>query len=284
MSSERIFDLTELSSKWPSLGQGNHSELVRFHHDLLKSIVGEVVSLKQEVFELKRVNEILSLELKQYKKSPAPTASTPVSFAAIIAGQSSESKKEQHELLNLIATENKDRHEREQNIIISGLPESSHTSESDLVKKSFEEVSLCSQSSNSSRLTALKIKNVRRLKTSKNPSNKPNLVVVSFSSTAERDLAIKSCNRHKAANFTNVFVREDRTPAQQAAFVKQREEIRYLNEELDSLKLLDRYRNVVHKSRNSIVCIDLEKSAAAKNYVIIQHKTVIESAKKSQSE
>ena len=78
------------------------------------------------------------------------------------------------------------------------------------------------------------------------------------------------------------MVRENRTPAQQAVFTKQRQEIRMLNNELEALKLLEQYRNVLHKSRNTIVCIDVVKSAPAKNYVqIVQHKAIVENAKKA---
>ena len=123
MSTDKIVDLVELTSKWMSLGQGNHSDLARWHHALLKSVVDEVVSLNLEIGELKKINENKSNELRQLKASPAATSNTPVSFAPIIAGQSTESKQQQHELINFIPYENKDRQDREQNIIISGLAE-----------------------------------------------------------------------------------------------------------------------------------------------------------------
>ena len=100
-------------------------------------------------------------------------------------------------------------------------------------------------------------------------------MLISFSSTTDREKAIKACTRHKAANFANLMVREDRTPAQQSAFIKQRQEMRILNDELEAHSLLAQYRNVLHKSRNTIVCKDVAKSAAAKNYVIVQHKVVL---------
>ncbi|RNA16083.1 hypothetical protein BpHYR1_007193 [Brachionus plicatilis] len=83
------------------------------------------------------------------------------------------------------------------------------------------------------------------------PQQSKVLVLVSFSNSSDRDKAIKACSRHRAADFANVMVCEDRTPAQQAAFIKQRQEIRKLNDELEAYKLLEQYRNVLHKSRNT---------------------------------
>ena len=276
MSSDKI-DIIEIASNWPSLGQGNHSEVVRWHHSL-KSVVDEIATLKQEIVDLKKVNEMQENELIQLNSSPSTATSTLVSFAAIIAGQYTESKQQQHQLINFIATENKDRQEREQDIIISGLSESPTSNDIDLVKQFFHEVNQSRLSPSSSRIQASTIKSVRRLKSSNLSSSNPSLVLVSFSNPSDRDNAIKACSRHRAADFANVMVREDRTPAQQAAFIKQ--EIRKLNDELETYKLLEQYRNVLHKSRNTVVCIDLAKSAAAKNYVIVQHKVIVENAKK----
>ena len=137
MSSDKI-DIIEIASNWLFLGQGNHSELARWHHSLLKTLVDEIATPKQEIVELKKVNEIQANELIQLKSSPSTATSTPVSFAAIIAGQSTESKQQQHQLINFIANENKDRQECEQNIIISGL--SPTNNDNDLVKQFFHEV------------------------------------------------------------------------------------------------------------------------------------------------
>ena len=101
-------------------------------------MVDEVVSLKLEIGELKKINETQSNELRQLKASPATTANTPVSFAVIIAGQSTESKQQQHELINFIASDNKDRQDREQNNIIFGLAESSPSNDNELVKEFFQ--------------------------------------------------------------------------------------------------------------------------------------------------
>ncbi|RNA00559.1 hypothetical protein BpHYR1_006978 [Brachionus plicatilis] len=56
MSSDKI-DIIEIASNWPSLGQGNHSEVVRWHHSLLKSVVDEIATLKQEIVDLKKVKK-----------------------------------------------------------------------------------------------------------------------------------------------------------------------------------------------------------------------------------
>ncbi|RNA20462.1 hypothetical protein BpHYR1_017661, partial [Brachionus plicatilis] len=120
--------------------------------------------IKQEIVDLKKVNEMQANELIQLKSSPSTATSTPVSFAAIIAGQSTESKQQQHQLINFIATENKDRQEREQNKIISGLSESPTSNDNDLVKQFFHEVNESRLSPSISRIQASTIKSVRRLK------------------------------------------------------------------------------------------------------------------------
>ncbi|RNA00330.1 hypothetical protein BpHYR1_019379, partial [Brachionus plicatilis] len=76
MSSDKI-DIIEIASNWPSLGQGYHSEVVRWHHSLLKSVVDEIATLKQEIVDLKKFNEMQANELIQLKSSPSTATSTP---------------------------------------------------------------------------------------------------------------------------------------------------------------------------------------------------------------
>ncbi|RNA27475.1 neuromedin-U receptor 2-like, partial [Brachionus plicatilis] len=207
-----------------------------------------------KIFGLNRVDSI-----SVWTSNHAVSDITPVCFWRIMSSD----KIDIIEIASNWPSLGQDRQEREQNIIISGFSESPTSNDNDLVKQFFHEVNESRLSPSSSRIQASTIKSVRRLKSSNLSSSNPSLILVSFFNPSDRDRAIKACSRHRAADFANVMVREDRTPAQQAAFIKQRQEIRKLNDELEEYKLLEQYRNVLHKSRNTIVCIDLAKSAAA---------------------
>ncbi|RNA28047.1 hypothetical protein BpHYR1_002132 [Brachionus plicatilis] len=118
------------------------------------------------------------------------------------------------------------------NIIISGLSESPTSNDNDIVKQFFHEVNESRLSPRSLCIQASIIKSVRRLNSSNLSSSNPSLVLVSFSYPSDSDKAIKACSRHRAADFAIVMVSEDRMPAQQAAFIKQRLDIRKLIDEL----------------------------------------------------
>ena len=59
------------------------------------------------------------------KANPPPVAAT---FASILAGQTAESKQQQHQLLNLVASDNKDRNERHRRLKVSNTSSTSNTS------------------------------------------------------------------------------------------------------------------------------------------------------------
>lgn len=273
MCSIKEINLNELSANWPPLGPGKHSDLIKRQNDILKLLVDEVLSLKHEIMTLKQSNDNYKKELAHIKNI-SHAEQQPITFASIVTGQSSELKQQRNDFLNLIASDTKDKNEREKNVVIHGLPQSTSINDTESVSQLFKAVDESNLTLRSSSLGAIKIKTLRRLKPS--TSTNPGLILVSFFNNADRDKVIKGCTHHKANNFAKVIIREDRTPSQQAAFTKQRQEIKLLNDELHENKLLEKYRYIIHKSRKTIVCIDLHRSEATKSYVIVSHNTIID--------
>jgi hypothetical protein len=154
---------------------------------------------------------------------------------------------------------NKGAKERETNVVVIGIAESSEVKDDDLIKQFFTEAGFSETA----------IKHVRRLKSSKNKVvSNTNVVHVSLINKEERENVLSKCSRHSLAKYAKVFAREDRTPSEQQEFNENRAEMKRRNDELDEAGLLDEpFRNVIHRRTGEVCCINVDKSNESKKYV-----------------
>ncbi len=119
----------------------------------------------------------------------------------------------------------------------------------------------------------MKIKRVRRFRSSKTPSTDsaarpqpPSLIQVVFESVEDQSRALKVARRHNNEEFKGAYAREDRTEAEQELFQNLNKEKIKKNTELNGYGLLDKpFRFVIHRRTESVRPVDSIKSATDKN-------------------
>jgi hypothetical protein len=121
-----------LQENWPSLGQGNHSELSKKLHDWCGKISSYVLSLSERVNQLEsreasNANEIKNLKAELEKaNNSGKSANISNEWVQIVTKGSKNAKKPSDQLVVTNATINElnEREKRKKNIIIYGIPES----------------------------------------------------------------------------------------------------------------------------------------------------------------
>lgn len=215
-------------------------------HSVLTSLLEQKINaLEQRVAELE-------------KRPQQPTDSSTKSWSQLFNSKSTELVKQRHQLINCVAQDNRERANRENNVIISGLSVDNNGQDDLTVTKKF----LTSIGVNPAKVTK-----VRRFRPSPN-SDSPGLILVPFENAADASEALRKGNRQNSSSFSGVFVREDRTPAQQTQFKELNEQKKMKNASLgDRLDLPFRY--IIHRRSQTVRCIDVVKSAESKKCVFI---------------
>ena len=226
--------------------------------DMLKAAF--VSALETVIRASQETESKLNARIDQLSKDLNKATSTPTtSFASVLQGKSTEKVQQRHQLVNLVAAENKVRQDRASNVIIVGLPKSSTREDKDSVNEFF---AACG-------LENVAITHVRRIASSKKETVAPsNIVQVVLSSEKEHAAVLQKCNFHQNEHIRGVFAREDRTPAQQAEFNELRAKLKKHNDELAAAALLDLpFRFVAHRRTGEICCINVVKSREQCRYV-----------------
>jgi len=121
-----------LQENWPSVGQGNHSELTKKLHDWCGKISNIVVALSERVNTLENKETISTNEIKKLKceleKANNSVKSPNISneWVQIVTKGSKIAKKPSDQLVvtNAAINELNERERRRKNVIIYGVPES----------------------------------------------------------------------------------------------------------------------------------------------------------------
>ena len=172
-----------------------------------------------------------------------------LSFSAALTGKSTQQIKQRNQFINVIAQDNRDRLLRENNVIVSGLPISDD--DKTRVNQLFKAIGL----------NNITVNKVRRFQPSKNNPDAPGLLQVSLN-PVDKTSVLKAGYHHKSQDHVGVYIREDRTPAQQSEFNELNEIKKLRNEKLNTCGLLDNpFRNIVHRRSGTVRCIDVHKSA-----------------------
>ena len=209
-------------------------------------------------------SEVATLKQTQAAAVTASTGTHQLNFAAIVSSEKPEHVQQRHQVINFVAAEQKERAERESNVVVVGLP----NSEDDNAAAAAFFAAIGTQPT---------IKSVRRLRgrdqahgknTIVNDANKHGLLLVTFASQDEQRKILQRGRHHAAADYDKVFVREDRTAAQQAEFVELTKKMRAKNNELQAANLLDQpFRYIIHRRDREVRCIDAKESATQKRCV-----------------
>ena len=227
--------------------------------DMIKAAIKSVADEFKRILDAQNVViESLRAQLKDLQ--PAARAPAAPTMANILKGKSPEETKQRNLLLNVVSREEKDRSERESNIIIAGLPESTGGQDGDkaAVQKLFEKLGLTANP-----------KRVYRLRQTKKTGN-PALLQVSLDSIRDRNDALRLGHHHGHGEYSGVFIREDRTEAQHQEFSVQHAKKKERNAELEKAKLLDNpFRYIITRRSGTLTvrCIDVVESKKLEKHV-----------------
>ncbi len=121
-----------LQEKWPSLGQGNHSEVTKKLHEWCGKISNLMLSLVERVEKLEQnqtnsQNVISSLKNDFEAAKTVKSSSISNEWVQIVTKGSKNAKKPPEQLIvaNAAINELNEREKRKKNVIIYGVPESS---------------------------------------------------------------------------------------------------------------------------------------------------------------
>ena len=215
-----------------------------------KLIFDRIRKLEKQLEEkTKKVKELLAIK-------PATQSVSQATFAQILQDKSKESSATRNAIVNLAASEQEDRRQRESNVIITGL-KATESNTQEAVLAYFEEAGL----------GHIKVRHVKRLRPKAN-SKTPDMFQVVLENQEQRNEALLQVKHRELPNFNGVFMREDRTPAQQAEFSKLNNERFRKNEELKQLELLDKpFRYIIHRWSGTVRCIDEPESSKFRKYI-----------------
>jgi hypothetical protein len=196
---------------------------------------------------VKRINEL------QVKIDTKPT-----NFAAAVS--TGLPKEQRQAIASQVMSQVKQIEQRAFNVVVIGIKESDTSSDSEKVNAFLADAGAGEG--------VEFIRNVRRLKKGNNTLTS-NLILVSLSNQDARTSILDKCRHHKlSGDYQHVFVREDRTPAEQQEFNRAREQARRRNKELEDEGLLNKpFRYVIHRRTGRVDLIDVEESSKQQRYV-----------------
>jgi hypothetical protein len=256
----------------------NNGTLKKYQAEIVKLIKVALITALTEVEksaaarEKQLTNRIEHLE-KQVKFLENSKGNLPgPSFASILSGKSNmpEAAKQHQQLLKLVTSVNKSQKVKESNVIVIGLTNLNKIDERANVENFFIATGT----------DEVHVVHAQRLINKKDPSSASQIVKVTLGSPLDKEAVLESCRHHTAVNYENVFVREDRTQAEQLKFNEDRVKMKERNNELMIHNLLDNpFRNVIHRRTGKIVCIDVAESSDQKKYVFKSAAEAIAAAK-----
>ncbi|CAF0708880.1 unnamed protein product [Brachionus calyciflorus] len=226
-------DPISLIDNWPSIGQGNHSDATKKHHEWLKSIAVTVKALKFRIEEQDRLLAEKDEEINQLKSnltsSTSPTPSN-FSYSNMVANNPKKTEAEIF-ILTRVHAELKEKSKIENNLIVSGLEEPDVQSDVDpaeqekiIVENLFKELEVNGD----------KVKRFTRLrrKGGKKDENKPDLLLIEFTDQSKVKALSKAIKLRETSRFNKVFVNPDKTPAEREGEAKLRHRRNQLNQAL----------------------------------------------------
>jgi hypothetical protein len=256
---------------WPSNGPGNHSKLLVRAIAMIRSLATTVQLLEDKLASLTKdvtfhkvhlsdqALRLTELESKSHETINDASQALPKTFSQIVADISKVGSDANVAIVNAVASHKKMHDDRAKKVRVSGLS----ITDGDIAefKKVMEEL----------QLNGMEFKVIGR-STQKNSSRNTNAkyqptLLVQFTSESDRNKVLASSSAlSRSANFKNVFIRPDRTIAEQTKFAQLNEERKNANLDLDKLgKLNNPYRFVVFRDR--LQCVNV-KSTVTFNGVV----------------
>ena len=252
---------------WPDLGSGAHSENTRKHHRWLKNVSNMIKSLVERVGALENENSQLKskvLNLEKGSSREGVGSGDKLPFSQIAARLAKPGTAENNAIIKAVSLNVKQHDIKSKNIVIAGIATSTKSSPDEIQKDDKELVANVLESIGAN----VTIKRTSRVKrnansasttTSTNDNQSPPPLIVELSSSDERNAVLSVANRlgHAGSNYKHVFIRPDRTKAEQDEFNKLMADKKAANSDLDRNGKLDQpFRFVVRGSR--LVCIDVK--------------------------
>jgi hypothetical protein len=227
----------------PSTTTDRINDLTNKYEALLLQIEG----LKKIVSDQAGTITTLKNKIEMFESTPAQTTAATLGEWNIIAGKPAIKTTVQLDMLNCMATEQKQRDKRQKNLVIFGLPSSAKT---DATEKQADDVNAVQGLLE--KLSIEKGKLVRCFRLKSRIPEKPAPVVVEMADATVRNQIVKVARR----KFPGIFINPDLTEAQRHLDKKLRDECRRKNE---PLSLKDNWSTAKHyyAIRNSeVVRID----------------------------
>jgi hypothetical protein len=232
-------------------------------NDTYKSSVGDMLKAAiQSVLTTLLQKKLAALEQRVAeleKRPPPPAQRVTTDWASLVNSKSAEQVKQRHQLINCIAQDSRDRTIREHNVIIAGLKSAT---------ENIDELTTAKDFLNAIGFESSKVHKVRRFRPGKSTPDAPGLLQVQFKNASDATAALRAGSRHKLAAYTGVYIREDRTPAQQSEFNDLNDQKKKQNDALEANNLLDQpFRYIIHRITSSVRCIHVQNSATQRKCV-----------------
>ena len=216
---------------WPSMGQGNHSDATKRHHEWLKSLANTIIALQKKVEEQDQTIANQKSEIDRIKGTTSSSSSHPFSYSSMVTNNSKKSDAEIF-IMSKVHAELKEKSKIENNVIVSGLDEPSSSDNENIAEKDEEIVDDLLESLNVSKNKVKRFTRLRK-KGGKTDQTKPDLLLIEFTDNITQTKALS--NAAKLRNITNykkVFVNPDKTPTERAGEAKLRQTRNELNDSL----------------------------------------------------
>lgn len=258
---EALKCLTE--ENWP-VCDGRSSDTTKCTHAWVGKICNVISNLIEKVKSLEEENK----KLKAINSSPSQPSYSKIASLLIKPGSSANAA-----LIKAVKIDNKLHENKAKNLVIVGVPESDKTNSDEIADDDIAQVELIMKSLN---------KNVKIVHTHRQKSRSPILyktdsssntseiypanLVVRLENEITRNDIISSAKNLANTCHKNIFIRPDRTPAEQICFNSLLKERKERNNELEKIgKLNSPFRYVIRGER--VRCVDVTKTLLINGHI-----------------
>lgn len=199
-----------LEENWPKLGAGQHSQTTIAIHNWCGRLSSVVTTLVNRIKELendkKKETDTLRKENDALKQSKNATSRWSEMF------KTNKNSIQETVILAKVAKETKEKENKQNNIVIKGVPEAEPTvpetgkdeHDKTLINKILEQI----------QVDTSKVKRIRRIKKATNVKG-PGIMVVEFSDKLEQNKALINSKRLKSSEtFKEIYINKDLTTAE----------------------------------------------------------------------
>ena len=251
---------------WPALGSGNHSEPTKRFDKWIKSLATSMKSILERVSILEKQNAEKDKIIEDLKKNGSISSVLgknigPNSFAQLAAQMGKSGTEANAAIIKAVKADNIMKESRASSLIISGLKESMSSTTDEIYDDDIKEVKKILDAIEMP-VPIKKVYRMKRKSTEAKDSSKPRtptpLVVELHTNEAKNQVLASAHKLAGESSFKDVYLRPNRTPAEQAEVNRLVKEKNEANEDLKKNGMLGRpFYFVIRGER--LRCIDLEK-------------------------